>query len=414
MKTKNDKLIIQVVCLVISIGLWLTVMYVTNPILEQTYYNIPVTIRNLSTIENQNLVMMNQDKENITVTVKANGITEQLNNIKSRDFSASIDVLGLNEGITNVKVDITGPNGIEIASVYPSQIPVNIEGVISKVMDVTVQIGGTLENNYYRAQAVSNPTSVRIRGPRSVINSANLAVATINIDGALDTLVKTVPVTIYDDKDSEIFLSTPTGNVAVTVPIYPTKYVNLIPNIVGSPQEGYELVDVTVRPERVRIAGKQDLLDTIKELNLEELDISGSFNNLLQSRDILNTEGLILLDLETTPVVNTVIEEIINKEFSFSQNDIQFINQNQNTDVVLGDTEEEILVTVTGTSTLVNSLGKDDLILTADLAETDTGINIVSLECISEFTFKEISLSKETINVEIIESEAQREDQAEE
>lgn len=405
MKTKNDKLIIQIVCLVVSIGLWLTVMYVTNPVLEQTYYNIPVTIRNLSTIENQNLVMMNQDKENITVTVRANGITERLNNISSRDFSASIDVLGLNEGITNVKLDITGPNDIEIASVSPSQIPVNIEGVISKVMDVKVHFEGAHVNNYYRDQAVSNPSSVRIRGPRSVINSANLALATINIDGATDTVVRTVPVAIYDDKDTEIFLSASTGNVQVSVPIYPTKYVALKPTIIGSPEEGYDLVEVTVRPERVRIAGKQELLDTIKELALEELDITDSFNNTLQSRNILDTEGLIFLDLEAVPVVNTVVEKIIDKEFTFNINEIQFINQSENTDIVLGETEEEILVTVWGTSTMINSLTKSDLILRANLIEASLGMNTLALEFDSEFTFNEIIISKETISLEIVESE---------
>ena len=94
MKTKNDKLVIQIACIVVAIVLWMTVMLVTNQTLEESYPNVSVTIKNLSTIENSNLVMMNQDKENITVTVKATGLTEQLNNISSRDFSAYIDIKG--------------------------------------------------------------------------------------------------------------------------------------------------------------------------------------------------------------------------------------------------------------------------------------------------------------------------------
>ena len=153
-----------------------------------------------------------------------------------------------------------GPSGVEIASVYPTQIACNIEGVISKVMDVTVQFDeGSQASGYYRAQALPNPSSVKITGPRSVVNSANLAVANIKIDGAVDNVVKTVPVRVYDDMDTEIFLSVPTGNVEVTVPIYPTKYVDLNPSLVGVPEEGYEMVNVTVQPNRVRIAAKQDI-----------------------------------------------------------------------------------------------------------------------------------------------------------
>ncbi|HQB63804.1 MAG TPA: CdaR family protein, partial [Sedimentibacter sp.] len=325
MKIKDDKLVIQIACLVVAIVLWMIVMLVTNQTLEDSYPNVSVTIRNLSALENSNLVIMNSDKENITVTVKATGLTEQLNNISSRDFSAYIDVLGFKEGITNAKVEVVGPSGVDIVSVYPAQIACNIEGVISKVMDVTVQSEGVQAGSYYKAQTVSNPSSVKITGPRSVVNSAEKAVATININGATDDVIKTVPVRVYDDTDTEIFLSAPTGNVKVTVPIYPTKYAELVPGVTGTPEEGYELVDVTVKPERVRIAARQDILDTIKELNLEVIDITGAYNNMLTARNILNAEGLILLDLEAAPVVNTVIEKIIQREFKYTYDDIQLI-----------------------------------------------------------------------------------------
>ncbi|MDI9495660.1 MAG: CdaR family protein [Bacillota bacterium] len=403
MKIKNDKLVIQITCLVVSIVLWMTVMLVTNQTLEQSYPNVAVTIRNLPALENSNLVMMNPDKENITVTVKATGLTEQLNSISSRDFTAYIDVLGFKEGITNAKVEVVGPGGVDIVSVYPQQIACNIEGVISKVMDVTVQFDGIHANNYYRGQTVFSPSSVKITGPRSVVNSASKAVATININGAVDDVVKTVPVRIYDDTDNEIFLSAPIGNVKVTVPIYPTKYVALKPSVTGLPEEGYELVDVTVKPERVRIAAEQDVLDTIRELSLEELDITGAYNNILSVRNILNAEGLILLDMTSKPVVNAIVEKIIEREFKFTYDDIQFINKSENTEVILEE-GEEITVKVVGTSTLVNELEKSDLILTLDLSETVPGINKVDLQCVSEFTFKEIELSRESLTLEIVEA----------
>ncbi len=404
MKIKDDKLVIQIACLVVAIVLWMIVMLVTNQTLEDSYPNVSVTIRNLSALENSNLVIMNSDKENITVTVKATGLTEQLNNISSRDFSAYIDVLGFKEGITNAKVEVVGPSGVDIVSVYPAQIACNIEGVISKVMDVTVQSEGVQAGSYYKAQTVSNPSSNKITGPRSVVNSAEKAVATININGATDDVIKTVPVRVYDDTDTEIFLSAPTGNVKVTVPIYPTKYAELVPGVTGTPEEGYELVDVTVKPERVRIAARQDILDTIKELNLEVIDITGAYNNMLTARNILNAEGLILLDLEAAPVVNTVIEKIIQREFKYTYDDIQLINKSENTDAVIEETDEFLTVTVFGTTTLLTEMEKDDLILTADLSETVTGLNTVNIDYVSEFTFKEIILSKGTLNLEIIEA----------
>ena len=412
MKIKNDKIAIQIACLIAAIALWMTVMLVTNQTLEKPYPNVSVAIRNLSALENSNLVIMNPDKENITVTIKATGLTEQLNSISSRDFSAYIDVLGFAEGTRNAKVEVIGPSGVDIVSVYPAQIACSVEGVISKVMDVTVQSEGVQANSYYKAQTMSNPSSVKITGPRSVVNSADKAVATININGATDDIMKTVPVRVYDDMDNEIFLSAPIGNVKVTVPICPTKYVDFVAAVVGIPEEGYDLVDLVVKPEKVRIAAKQDILDTIKELNLEEIDITDAYNNMLTTGNILNAEGLIFLDMETAPLVNAVIEKIIQREFKYSYNDIQLINKNENTVAVLEKTEEEITVTVLGTSTLVTEMEKDDLILTVDLSETIRGLNTVSIEFVSEYTFKNVMISKQTVNLEII--EATREAQEEE
>ncbi len=164
------------------------------------------------------------------------------------------------------------------------------------------------------------------------------------------------------------------------------------------------MVDVTVKPERVHIAARQDVLDTIRELTLEEIDITGAYNNILSPKNILNAEGLIFLDMKTPPVINIVVEEIIERQFIYNYGDIQFINTNENMDVVLEDTEEKITVTVLGTSTLVNELEKSDLILTADLAETIVGVNTVNLDVVCEYAFNDISLSKESVILEILEA----------
>lgn len=401
MKIKNDKLIIQVTCLVVSVILWIFIMVETSPLLENTYTNIPVTIKNLSALENSNLVMMNTDKDNLTVSVKVEGYGEQLNNIKKGDFTAYIDVYGYGEGITNAKVEISGPSGVEIVNTYPTQIACNIERIISRVMDVTVQYEGNPADSYYKSLPLSNPSSVKITGPRSVVNSASHAIATVNIEGVTNDLTKTVPVRIYDGTDTEIFMTSPVGNVEVTVPVYPTKYVNLIPMVTGTPLAGYQLVDVTVNPEKVRIAARQDILDTIKELSLAELDISGAYNNILSSKDIMNTDGLILMDLTTTPVVNAVIEEVIEKEFVYKTSDIQFVNMKEGSHVSPVNTEQDITVKVVGTSSIVTSLKKSDLILSSDLSQAAAGNYSVNVECITDVKLNSISLSQNTVDVTV-------------
>lgn len=403
MKIKNDKILIQVTCLIVSVVLWAIIMITDQVTITETIKSVPVTIRSLSTLENSNLTLMNADKDNLTVNVNVSGSPKLVSSLKRGDFSAHIDVLGFKEGINNAKIEIIAPNGVTIESTYPTQIACNIEGIISKVMDVTVQYEGTQTGGYFRAQPASNPSSVKITGPRSIVNAADIAVATVNIANATDDVVRTVPVRIYDGTDTEIFMTSPVENVQVTVPIYPTKYVSLTPDVTGTPEEGYQLTNVTVSPERIRIAARQDILDTINELQLAGLDITGAARNIITARDILNTEGLILLDVSSAPVVSATVDKIIDKEFVFEPSEINFVNVTEGYEIMLSETQDDITVTVSGPSGIVNQLKKEELTITADMENKDIGLHEVSIVCTSEKEVNSITLDREIINVEVME-----------
>lgn len=403
MKIKNEKLFIQIACLTCSVVLWVIVMVQTNPILDRNITNVPVTIRNLSALESSNMVIMNSDKDSLTVNIKVKGTSEQLDKISKSDFSAYIDVLGFGEGTRNVKVELTGPDGIVIDDSYPSQIACVVESLISKVMDVSVQYEGSQAAEYYRADGISNPSSVKVTGPRSIVDSAKSAIATINVDGAMKAVVKTVPVRVYNGTDTEIFMSVPTDNVEVSVPIYPTKYVNIKPNVTGEPLAGYEISDITVKPNKVKIAARQDILDSIKELEIEGLDITDAYHNVLSSREILNDDGFIILDSTEAPVVNVAIEKIIQKDFTYKLNEMEFTNVKEGYEVNIGN-EDFVTVTIAGTTSALSKLVKTDLQIVADLSGAVLGKNQVKIKSVTDKALKSVLLSADTIEVELIES----------
>lgn len=403
MKIKNDKILIQIACLVCAVVLWVIVTIQKNPLQESTITNVHVNIKNLQALENSNMVLMNSDKDNLSVNVTIKGYADDLTKIVRNDINAYIDVLGFQEGTRYAKVEILGPGNVEIAGVFPSQIACVVESVVSRVMDVNIQYEGKQAADYYRANGISSPSSVKITGPRSIVNSVQSAVATINLDGAVDTVVKTVPVRIYDGTDTEVFMSAPIENVKVSVPIYPTKYVDIKPTIVGEPLDGYAVTSVTVKPDRVKIAARKDILDSVRELVIEELDITDTYHNIMSSKEVMNDNGLIMVDMPVAPVVNVVVEQIIEKELSFSLKDIEFTNLKSGYKVA---TNEEAIVTATirGPASLVNSFTKDNMKLVADLSNVVPGVNSVAIEHSTNNDMKDITMSSSTINIEIVES----------
>ena len=103
-KMKNDKIFVQIACLIVSVALWVMVMIDINPILEDTYTNVPVTVRNLSALENSNMAFMNSDKDNLTVNIKVSGYGTQLNNIKKSDFKWGVVVAKLKYDSTGIVI----------------------------------------------------------------------------------------------------------------------------------------------------------------------------------------------------------------------------------------------------------------------------------------------------------------------
>lgn len=397
---KNDRLTIKIACLIVAIIMYIMIMVETNPLLEKSITNVNVTVKNISVLENSNLILMNPDKNNITISFKVKGYGENLNKLTKNDFSATIDLLGYKEGITNAKVEVIGPSGIEIENIYPSQIACNIESIISRVMDVTAQFEGTQEEGFHKLTPIVKPSSVKITGPRSVVNSATLAVATINIDKLNRDIAKTVPVRIYDGKNKEIFMSKPTDNVEVTVPMLPTKLLDLVPSILGKTAEGYQIVDISVEPKQIKVAANQDILQKIEKLNLEILDISEQTNSVLSSKKILNAEGLILLDEAQAPVVKIVIEKIVERELIYNLDEVKFINIKEGGKVKAINPNEQIKIVVRGTSTLIENLVKEDITLSANLKNAKEGQNIINIDLATEKKVNSIESSEKTILIE--------------
>jgi len=172
---------------------------------------------------------------------------------------------------------------------------------------------GTEAADYYKSDGNVIPTSVKITGPRSVVNSAQTAIATVDVEGSNKTVVK-------DSSCKNLwwywywnFYDITYWNVRVTVPIYPTKYVPLEATIKGEPLEGFALISSTVKPERIKIAANQDVLNSINSIKLEELDITGANKNIMSSKEIKNDKKVTILDLTTKPVVSVVIEAVVEK-----------------------------------------------------------------------------------------------------
>ena len=128
MKIKNDKLIIQIICALIAIGLWVLVMVDENPLNTTTYSKMPVKIENIDVLNRGTKTYELMDKiDSFNVNVKVRGLKNDLLKLEQKNIKATAKLTQFKEVANSVLVEIDVPSNMEVIEVSPKYLTLNIE-----------------------------------------------------------------------------------------------------------------------------------------------------------------------------------------------------------------------------------------------------------------------------------------------
>ncbi len=402
MKIKNDKIVIQVICALVAVGLWMLVMIDKNPMGDRTFNKIPVTINNIEALNrgDTKYVIMNDSKA-FTVNVSVKGLYEDLLKLQSKDIKAAAEITDFNEGSNSFVVEIELPKDMELKTVSPRYITCTIEEIVSVPVDVYVQYEGSQATGYHLGKyGASNPETVFVQGPRSIVNSVSSAVVVVNVEGQQENVTQKKPVKLYDNTNKVIdmkYLTITPGSVEASYEIQPTKTVPIKPIIIGEPAEGFKLTDISADLDTVVIAAPKEILDTITELETEPLDITGASINMMSEKKIIVGKDVNIVGNANKTNVSATIEKVVEKQFEFSFEDIEFANKGQGYIITPEDENQTFLVTVTAPSSIINKLIKEDIKIKVDLINAIDGLNELGLTLDTSADIDSITINNEVI-----------------
>ncbi|MGL5244421.1 MAG: CdaR family protein, partial [Sarcina sp.] len=69
-KAKNQTLIVKLICLALSFGLWMYILNVENPIREYRLENVPVEIINQDVLKEYNLALVPNQKLHVNLNLE--------------------------------------------------------------------------------------------------------------------------------------------------------------------------------------------------------------------------------------------------------------------------------------------------------------------------------------------------------
>lgn len=282
----------KVICLLISIMLWLFVMNDQNPQIEGSY-----TV-NLTRWHAPDKFKITQADAQARIRVKAT--RSYFIDTTSTDFRAYVNFDGAAEGDQELPIVPVTPQGFQVISIDPERTKVNLEPIIDKVMDIDFMVTGEAPDGLALDEVDPEIFDITLTGPKSNVESISRVMGYVSLIGRRGDFSIGVPLVAVDDEGKtvqEVTLSPDKVMVDVYLKLgVAAKFVPIKANIDGTPQTGFKFDSAAVQPVTVEIFGAPELVDRIDSVSTEKISIANENKNVKKESQLILPEGITVKD----------------------------------------------------------------------------------------------------------------------
>ena len=409
----KQKIIVQLVCLLLSLGLWIYVTNIENPIKSYELSKVPVEIKNSDSLKDAGLVLA--PNQQFYVSLKIEGSSQDLFSIDKSDFTISVDLseFVLKNGENKIAVNIeNAPSTVKIKNSNGLTITINTETYITKEVPVKSKIDVISKSSYYVSAPVFSPENIVVSGPESLVNKVTKVVAEGQESNVVKTIVKDYIIKAVDENDKEVTGVQLSQNWAeATIEINEGKTVPIKINTIGTLENGLRLKSISSTITEIGITGAESILSSISSIGTETI-------NLSEIKDTTNIDvalgipnGILIHNGESSITVSIVVEKVQTKEFT-----IDYSIKGENEGITITPDNNKVTIIVSAFEDVLNSLTEENFTAELDVSEyVEEGefskvptVNLVGVDNVNINSVSEIKLTV-IKDAPIIEDEVQEE-----
>lgn len=395
-KSLMNKFTLKILSLAIAVLIWLIVRNVQDPVIVQTFYDIPVTLVNESYLSNNMKIPLLIDGDD-TVKVRIKAEESVIKELKKEDIVAQADMTQIYMDATPkmVPVEVTC-KGIadDNITVTPRNIQVDIENQTSVEKTIAVNTGDTTPDKDYEVGSLqANPEKVTISGPESIINKIDKVVAKIDVTGMKESNVELdSELKIYDKNQDELsekqlsylnLAGVQDNKIKIQAQFWKVqKNVKIGSEYSGSPQYGYEVDSVSVVPETLSLAGTDEALQKLAvegntlTIPASYIDVSGKdsdFDVKVDISELLPENMKLARDINSTVIATVKILPYNSSDYEVSPTQIKVENKPENMNYKFEP--DKIVARIKAKEEDLDNLKTDDIQMKIDLKDAKAGEN---------------------------------------
>ena len=320
----------------------------------------------------------------------------------AKDYKVIADFAGLGEGDHSIELKSEGfPSNLQVM-IVPQTVNVKITQKVTKTFELGYNFinENEMDNKYSVSVEAMEHQQVEVRGSQDTIGKINAVRAAIDLKDVKDDFEQRAKIYAYDrsGKKLDVEIIPNTVKIQCAVSSY-SKEVSIVPQYTGQFESGFGLESITLSKDKVRIYGKEELLNSINSVYVT-IDISGlssdkSYSKLLISGiEKINKLSFDTVDaaLRVSPAVKKTITDI----------PVNIINNENNYQVTFANGQDKVSIEVEGVEAKLNDVSINDFNAIINLEDLKSGINTVKVDLTSNkgyLSYKLVSPEKITITL---------------
>ncbi len=362
--TKNFWL--KLLALVLAVMIWLVVVSIDNPVKDQNFTQIPVSVLNGEVFESAGEAYeLAETSKYVTVTVRAERMV--LSQLSRDDFTATIDMNNYSNGRVpiNVKANRLADRIVSITprTAYAS---VHVEELGTKQFSIDYEITGTPADGYSVGSVNLANNVVRVQGPESLVDTIDRAIVRVSAQGMTRDMRTEAPIIFIDRNGEEVDttnLELSRSTISVSVEIWEDKEVSVAYSYTGTPAEGFAATGkITSTINTITVGGDPEVLSTLASVNIpsSEIDITGATENVMKTIDISAylPAGVNIANKQDETVASVTVEivamSLLNVEVPASN--ITIVNEPEGYTVHIGGGATSVVTSVRGLPEILASV----------------------------------------------------------
>lgn len=308
--------------------------------------------------------------------VTLQGPRSELDQIERGDISVTLDTSSVTEpGQYRLRLRVSTPDGPNQRQVEPSELPVTVEELVS--MEMPLEMSPSLPENDPRQLGRISPevSQVTISGPASAVARVDRVLLPITIDNQNTDFQGTfMPYAVDVDGQRVSEVEVLPAQIRAAVELQSRgKTVSVIPQVSGTPAEGFSVQQRAALPESVIVDGPEEALASLLFVNTEPVDISGATASISRRVGLESLPaGVNVIEPASGMVeVRVAIEDISTTAQTLGGLPVQPVNMGQGLSAEI--VPSSVDVTVDGPANALTRMSATDVKIRVDLTGLGPG-----------------------------------------